>query len=151
LIIFPSFYHLSEKRASYMHVNEVGERAIHIYCSRCRGSYKLDAKACLKCETAFKKKKYRVCVSVKGKRVTRFFDNLTLAREAESAIKADILRGDLDIKQKSEPIPTLNEVWTKYLPWAKEHKKTWDERPAQLPKTPGTQVWQEALGCHFKP
>ena len=78
--------------------------AIHIYCSRCRGSYKLDVKACPKCETAFKKKKYRVCVSVKGKRVTRFFDNLTLAREAESAIKADILRGDLDIKQKSEPI-----------------------------------------------
>jgi len=101
--------------------------AIHIYCSRCRGSYKLDVKACPKCETAFKKKKYRVCVSVKGKRVTRFFDNLTLAREAETAIKADILRGDLDIKQKSEPIPTLNEVWTKYLPWAKEHKKTWDD------------------------
>lgn len=99
--------------------------AIHIYCSRCRVSYKLDVKACPKCETAFKKKKYRVCVSVKGKRVTRFFDNLTLAREAETAIKADILRGDLDIKQKSEPIPTLNEVWAKYLPWAKEYKKTW--------------------------
>lgn len=110
-----------------MHVNEVGEMAIHIYCSKCRGSYKLDAKACPKCETAFKKKKYRVCVSVKGNRMTRFFDNLTLAREAESAIKADILLGDLDIKLKIAPIPTLNEVWAKYLPWAKEHKKTWDD------------------------
>lgn len=86
------------------------------------GSYELDVKACPKCETAFKKKKYRVCVSVKGKRVTRFFDKLTLAREAETAIKADILRGDLDIKQKSEPIPTLYEVWAKYLPWAKKQK-----------------------------
>src|SRR3974377_2216862 len=110
-----------------MHVDKVGEMAIHIYCSKCRGSYKLDAKVCSKCETAFKKKKYRVCVSVKGNRVTRFFDNLTLAREAETAIKADILRGDLDIKLKIEPVPTHNEVWAKYLPWAEEHKKTWDD------------------------
>lgn len=25
------------------------------------------------------------------------------------------------------PAPTLAEVWSKYLPWAKEHKKTWDD------------------------
>ena len=99
--------------------------AVHIYCSGCRGSYKVDVKTCPKCEAPFKKKKYRVCVSVKGKRVTRFFDNLTLAREAEAAIKADILRGDLKFKEKAKPAPTLAEVWAKYLPWAKEHKKSW--------------------------
>jgi hypothetical protein len=24
-------------------------------------------------------------------------------------------------------IPTLGELWAKYLPWAREHKKTWDD------------------------
>jgi integrase len=102
--------------------------AIQIYCPTCRASYKLDAKECPKCKIPFgRTKKFRVCVSFKRKRVTRFFDNLTLAREAETAIKADILRGDLDINQKPKQAPTLGEVWAKYFPWAKEHKKTWDD------------------------
>jgi integrase len=101
--------------------------AIHAYCPRCRTSYKLDVKECPKCAISLKKKKYRVTVSFRGKRITRFFDNLTLAREAESTIKADILRGDLDIHKKPKPSPTLHDVWLKYLPWAKEHKKTWDD------------------------
>ena len=102
--------------------------AIQIYCLTCRGSYKLGTKDCPKCKVPFgKSKKFRVCVSVKKKRVTRFFDNLTLAREADAAIRADILRGDLDIFQKAKEAPILGEVWAKYLPWAKEHKITWDD------------------------
>jgi integrase len=100
--------------------------AIQIYCPTCRASYKLDTKECPKCKVLFgRAKKFRVCVSFKKKRVSRFYDNLTLAREAETAIKADILRGDLDINQRVKQAPTLGEVWAKYLPWAKEHKKTW--------------------------
>jgi integrase len=102
--------------------------AIQIYCPMCRSSYKLDAKVCPKCKAPFNRdRKYRVCVSFKGKRITRFFDNLTLAREADVAIKADILRGDLDINHKPKQAPTVREVWARYLPWAKEHKKTWDD------------------------
>ena len=100
--------------------------AIQIYCPTCRASYKLDTKECPKCQVPFgRTKKFRVCVSFKKNRVTRFYDNLTLAREAETAIKADILRGDLDINQKTKLTPTLGEVWAKYLPWAKGEKKTW--------------------------
>jgi integrase len=100
--------------------------AIQIYCPTCRASYKLDTKECPKCKSPFgRTKKFRVCVNFKKNRVTRFFDNLTLAREAETAIKADILRGDLDINQKPKQAPTLAEVWAKYLPWAKGEKKTW--------------------------
>jgi integrase len=102
--------------------------AIQIYCPTCRASYKLDTKECPKCKVSFgRTSKFRVCVSFKGKRVTRFYDNLTLAREAETTIKAGILRGDLGINRKPKQAPTLGEVWAKYLPWAKEHKKTWDD------------------------
>jgi integrase/ribosomal protein L40E len=106
-----------------------GPMAIHSFCTHCKTSNGLEAEKCSKCGKAFgRNKKYRVCVSVKehrGKRVTRVVDNLTLARETETAIKADLLRGDLDINQKTKQAPTLSEVWAKYLPWAKEHKKTW--------------------------
>lgn len=100
--------------------------AIQIFCSKCKSTYGLDAKSCLKCGSAFgRDKKYRVCVSVKGKRVTRVVDNLTLAREAEAAIKGDMVRGEYDINHNDKKAPTLNKVWEKYLPWAKEHKKSW--------------------------
>ncbi len=105
--------------------------AIHSFCTRCKTSSALDAERCSKCGIAFgRSRKYRVCVSVKehrGKRITKVVDNLTLARETQTAIKADLLRGDLDINQKPKKVHTLNEVWAKYLPWAKEHKKTWDD------------------------
>jgi integrase len=105
--------------------------AIHIFCPICpicKKSYGLEAKECSKCGTLFgKSKKYRVCVSEKGKRITKVVDNLTLAREWETAKKTDILRGDLDISQKSRPARTLDDIWSKYLPWAKEHKKSWKD------------------------
>ncbi len=102
--------------------------AIQIYCTRCYTSNGLDAKSCSNCKTAFgRDKKYRVCVSIKGKRVTRVVDNLTIARETEAAIKGDMVRGEYEINRNVKQAPTLSEVWAKYLPWAKEHKKTWDD------------------------
>jgi integrase len=100
--------------------------AIQIFCSKCKLTYALDAKSCLKCGATFgRDKKYRVCVSIKGKRVTRVVDNLTIARETEAAIKGDMVRGEYEISHGIKAVPTLNELWAKYLPWAKEHKKTW--------------------------
>lgn len=101
--------------------------AIHIYCTRCYTSNGLEAKRCSNCGITFgRDKKYRVCVSAKGKRVTRVVDNLTIARETEAAIKGDLVRGEYEIKQNGKKAPTLKEVWAKYLPWAKEHKKSWN-------------------------
>ena len=53
-------------------------------------------------------------------------ENLTLAREWETAKKADLLRGEMGINQKNKP-SYLNEVWERYLPWAKENKKSWKD------------------------
>ena len=107
-----------------------GERgvkmAIYIYCTGCYTSNGLDAKSCSNCGATFgRDKKYRVCVSVKGERATRVVDNLTLARQKEATLKADLERGEMNIKKKKKKTPTLGEVWVKYLPWAKEHKKSW--------------------------
>jgi integrase len=99
--------------------------AIQIFCTECKSSYGLDAKSCSNCGATFgRDKKYRVCVSFKGKRLTRVVDNLTLARQKDATLKADLERGDMDINDNKQ-IPTLGEVWVKYLPWAMEHKKSW--------------------------
>jgi integrase len=81
------------------------------------------------CKTAFgRDKKYRVSVSVKGKRANRIVDNLTIAREVEAALKGDLVRDEFEIADhRVQELPTLADVWAKYLPWATEHKKTWKD------------------------
>jgi integrase len=101
--------------------------AIQLYCSVCKTYNPVAAKKCSKCATPFQNrdKKYRVDVSLKGKRVTRFADNITLAREIEATTKADMLRGEFDITHhKAKRETTLNELWGKYREWASAHKKS---------------------------
>lgn len=101
--------------------------AIQIYCTECRNSCSLDSKKCSKCGKSFgRDRKYRVSVSVKGKRANRIVDNLTIAREVEGALKGDLVRNEFEIADHRAQKPiTLADVWGKYLPWAKEHKRTW--------------------------
>lgn len=129
--------------------------AIQIYCAKCRNSCSLDKecpncgaalggnadkKKCPKCGKAPERKKcpscgvvfardkkYRVSVSVKGKRVNRIVDNLTIAREIEPVLKAELLRDEFDIADhRVKEVVTLADVWKKYLPWAKANKaKSW--------------------------
>lgn len=103
--------------------------AIQIYCSNCYTSNGLDAKKCTNCGKVFgRARKYRVSVSVKGKRATRVVDNLTIARDVEAALKGDLVRDEFDIADhKVQELPTLDDVWKKYLPWAKEHKRSWKD------------------------
>ncbi len=105
------------------------DMAIQVFCTSCKTSNGLDAKKCSKCGTAFASgKKYRVCVSVKGKRQTRVVDNLTIAREVEGAFKGDLVRDEFDISDhRVQELPTLDSVWAKYLPWCKEHKRSWKD------------------------
>jgi hypothetical protein len=35
------------------------------------------------------------------------------------------VQGEFEINRNGKRIPTLGEVWARYLPWAKEHKKSW--------------------------
>jgi integrase len=132
LWLFDSFFHLEPGYSAFVHRTCTGGfhkgavMAINIYCTKCYTSNGLEAKRCSNCGVTFgRDKKYRVCVSDKGKRVTRVVDNLTIARETEAAIKGDMVRGEYEINRNGKKVPTLNELWAKYLPWAQEHKKTW--------------------------
>jgi integrase len=67
-------------------------------------------------------------VSVKGKRANRIVDNLTIAREVEGALKGDMVRDEFEIADhRVQELPTLADVWAKYLPWCKEHKRSWKD------------------------
>lgn len=101
--------------------------AIQIYCTKCRNSCSLESKGCPVCKVKFgRDKKYRVSVSVKGRRANRIVDNLTIARDVEGALKGDLVRDEFEIADhRVKELPTLDDVWKKFLPWAKEHKRTW--------------------------
>ncbi|HYA42029.1 MAG TPA: tyrosine-type recombinase/integrase [Syntrophobacteraceae bacterium] len=103
--------------------------AIEVYCSNCFTSNKMEAKKCSKCGTAFgRDKTYRVRVQVKGRRVSRVVDNLTIAREVEAALKGDLVRDEFEIAaHRVQELPTLDDVWAKYLPWCREHKRSWKD------------------------
>lgn len=103
--------------------------AIQVYCQKCFTSNSLDAKECSKCRASFgRDKKYRVCVSVKGKRQTRVVDNLTIAREVESAFKGDLVRDEFNIAvHRVKKAVTLADVWDKFSPWSQAHKKSWKD------------------------
>ena len=103
--------------------------AIQIYCSECRNSCSLDSRKCPVCKSTFgRDKRYRVSVSVKGKRANRIVDNLSIARQVEAALKGDLVRDEFVIADhRVQELPTLDDVWKKYLPWCKEHKRSWKD------------------------
>lgn len=99
--------------------------AINIRCQKCKADNKLGLKKCSSCGSPFpKNKKYRVIVRANGKRIIRTVNNLELAKDIEGKLQGDIVRGEFDIEKPKSAI-TLQEVWDKYLPWAKVNKKTW--------------------------
>lgn len=104
--------------------------SVYLYCRKCHSTSSTKNLNCSKCETPFPKenRKYRVSVTVKGETVTRTFDNITLAKKAESTIKSDLLRGEFNINNhKVKTVTTLDDVWSRYLPWAKDNKSSWKD------------------------
>jgi integrase len=99
---------------------------IYIYCKQCKANSPTTAKICQKCSEPFpnQNKRYRVSVKTAGKAVTRFTHSLTVAKELENALRGDLQRGKHAIYIKIR-VPTLNDLWDRYLPWAKENKRSW--------------------------
>lgn len=59
-----------------------------------------------------------------GKRISKVIDNISMAKKYESKLKTKILESSLlGIKT----VPIIDEVWPKYLEWAKDAKKSWKD------------------------
>ena len=73
--------------------------AIQLYCPSCKTYVPTATKKCPKCSFIFSRegRRYRVDVTVKGQRITRFCENLTIARELEGVIRGDLVRGEYQI------------------------------------------------------
>lgn len=100
--------------------------SIYLYCKECRSTSPTQKQKCSKCGKSFPKddRKYRISVTVQGKTVTRMVGNLEDAKNAEAAIRNDLVKGDFPAKIQAI---TLDDVWTNYLPWAKENKSSWKD------------------------
>lgn len=98
---------------------------IYKHCPKCKTSNVVAAKKCKKCEELLGAK-YRVIVKDKGMRNSRIVDSLVMAREIETVMKADMLRGEFIIADhRRKKKITLDDVWTKYLPSIKNTNKSW--------------------------
>lgn len=100
--------------------------SIYLYCKECRSTSPTQKQKCSKCGKSFPKddRKYRISVTVQGKTVTRMVGNLEDAKNAEASIRNDLVKGDFPAKIQAI---TLDDVWTNYLPWAKENKSSWKD------------------------
>jgi integrase len=100
--------------------------AINLICKRCRSNLSVRSRACKNCGYNFgKTKSYRVVVKGKnGRRISKVVHSISLAKKLERKLKTQFLENSLfGIVQ----IPVIDEVWGKYLSWAKQHKRSWEK------------------------
>jgi integrase/ribosomal protein L37E len=114
-----------EKFTLFTHLRR-GKMAINLHCSECKSSSSIRSKRCSKCGYDFSKdRKYRVVVKAPdGKRISKVLDSITKAKKFEGKIKAQTLDKNLfGIDQAC----LIDDCWGKYLEWAKENKKSWQD------------------------
>ncbi len=99
---------------------------VYVRCPYCKTDQNVKNTTCRSCGRPLPKqgKNYKVVVVHQGRRVQKMVPgSLELAKQIESKIKAELVAGDYYDRRKRSY--TLNEVWDRYLPWAKENKKSW--------------------------
>ena len=85
-------------------------------CPFCKSDQSIKNKVCKKCGKPFPRqnKIYRVIVKHNNKTVSKIVPgSLELAKEIEAKIKAELVSGEYYDRRRK--IPTLNEVWEKYV------------------------------------
>ena len=100
--------------------------AILAYCGSCDQFVSRKKNNCPKCNKSLKRtKKFRVNVKMAdGSRKTGISPTLGAAKEIETKWKAEA--AEFKHLGRRKPIK-MSELWDKYIPWAKEHKKSWKE------------------------
>jgi integrase len=99
---------------------------VNVICKNCKSNLSVRARICRNCGYEFSSgKKYRVVVmGLNGKRISKVFDSISMAKKYESKLKTQAIENKLfGIYQ----IPLIDEVWENYLSWAKDNKKSWKD------------------------
>ena len=109
-----------------MHPKKRDTMGIYIRCTTCKSDYQLGTKCCKKCPEhpvlSGTNKTYKVAVKTPtGKRVVRLVESLALARRVESSLKGKVAEKKI---LGTEEAPTFDEIWEKYIRWAKSNKKS---------------------------
>jgi integrase len=100
--------------------------AINLICPECHTNLSTRTKICKNCGYEFNiEKKYRVIVrDHSGKRISKVLDNISMAKKFESKLKTQILERNL---LGIITVPKIDDVWLKYVDWAKDAKKSWKD------------------------
>ena len=110
---------------------------IYIRCPNCRSDQNVKNSTCKKCGEPLPKqdKTYIVKAFHNGRMVTKVVKNsIKAAREIEVKIKTELIRNDYyDRRQEAKRDIKYEEfIKDKYLPYAKNNKKSWDREEALL-------------------
>ena len=100
--------------------------AVYLLCKKCKTCFDVRLKKCPRCGELVpaQGKTYRIMIMVNRQMVTKTVPNsLELARQIEAKIKSELVAGEYYDRRKK--IPTLDEVWHKYLDSYKTLGKAW--------------------------
>lgn len=107
--------------------------AINLICKRCRSNLYVRSRVCKNCGYNLRNtKSYRVVVKGKnGRRISKVVPSISLAKKLERKLKTQFLENSLFGINK---IRMIDDIWEKYLSWAKQHKKRWMQIPVTAVK-----------------
>ena len=114
--------------------------AINLVCKVCKSNLSIRSRVCKNCGYDFSNgKKYKVVVKCKdGRRISKVLNSISTAKKLERKLKTQSMENSLfGITQ----IRIIDEVWDKYLSWAKQHKKSWNK---------DLQRWRMHVQPHFR-
>jgi len=100
--------------------------SINLVCKACKSNLSVRSRVCRNCGYDFSNgKKYKVVVKCKdGRRISKVLDSISVAKKLETKLKTQSMENSLfGITQ----IRKIDEIWEKYLCWAKQHKKSWNK------------------------
>lgn len=100
--------------------------SVYLYCAECKSTSPIGAEVCAKCKKRFGRgRQYRVIVTFEGKQVSKVVSSLEIARDTEVTLRRGMEKGSYSGRVKRPP--HLDDVWERFLPWAQEHKKSWQD------------------------
>ena len=114
--------------------------SINLVCKKCKSNLSVRSRVCKNCGYDFcSGKKYKVTVKGKdGRRISKVLDSISMAKKLERKLKTQSLENSLFGISK---IRMIDDIWEKYLSWAKQHKKSWNK---------DMQRWQMHVQPHLK-